>query len=790
MALRQEIEPLDEALRLSQHGVKVIQLHAPTSQGCTCQRDCGKSAGKHPILTDWSKHATADPDQIRYLWNQHPWANVGVPMGNVNGLFALDIDGPKGQETLQKWIVEYGDLPPTWQVMTGGGGMQLWYRVPNDLEIPNSVKKIGLNIDIRGTGGQSVAPGSLHQSGKRYQWAPTRSPEDLEPSKPPEWLVDKIREIVEGQRQAKLDGIQLDQIDVVLDERRKPDFEKLVQLRNTSKKFKEIIDGKRSFASPSERDLSIANIAAVKGWTDQEIADLLIMYRNSQGDDLKHPLYYQLTTGKARKWANEQKVIPLKPQESENMTVQEVEPIPLPKNPQVEPFPVDVFPEPVRRFLEEVGSSIGLPTDYPGVHALNFLGAGIGNTRVIELKKGYRQQPNLYSALVADTGTGKSPALEQAFEPILSIQKEYAQIYQNQLEEYDTAYRQYQAKVNEWKKKKDGDPPTEPERPLMKELYVTQATMEALLRALKNNNRGIVLKADELSGWIGGMNQYKGGKGDDREHYLSLWSGSDVKVNRVRDNGEPLFIPKPFCSVTGNIPPDILPTLNDEQGNEDGFIHRVLLAYPDSQDPAEWTWEGISDQAIQGYADVFQRLYNLKPEMVGTESKPKILTLTTAAKKWWAEWFKIHIREMKDPDFSKKLRGPWAKMPNQLARIALIIHMTRVVCSEAEDGAVDEISLSRGIQLVRYFKSHIRKAYQELGKSNVDKRIEEVVDWIRQHGGKVKKRDIQRKRIGGCKKASDVDQLFNELEDHGYGQREKETPPKGGPKTITFKLFI
>lgn len=781
----QEILPLTEALRLARHGVKIIQLHAPNGSGCTCGNPkCKRSIGKHPILSDWANRATADPDTIQQLWKQRPWANVGVPMGKVNGLFALDIDGQEGQETLKRWIAEHdGDLPATWQVQTGGVGMQLWYKVPEGLDIPNSVKKIGVNIDIRGTGGQSVAPGSLHKNGVRYRWVPGRSPDDLPPADPPGWLVAKIREVIRDRKEADLAGIKLDEIIVELNSSRPPNFKKLEKLIQSSRKFREIVEGKRTFPSPSERDLAMANICAINGWTDQEIADLLLGQRKISGDDLKHPLYYQLTIGKARKWAEEQKA-------RETTEDLDVEPIPLPEKPKVEPFPVDVFPDPIRRFLTEVAQSMGLPPDYPGIHTLTLLGGAIGNTRVIELKPGYQQQPNLYTALVADTGTGKSPALDAAFEPILAIQKEHARKFADLIEEYELAMRKYQAELAEWKKqkKKDEEPPEEPEQPRMEEVYVTQATLEALLRALKYNNRGLILKADELSGWIRSMNQYKGGKGDDREHYLSLWSGSDIKVNRVRDGGEPLFLPKPFVAVTGNIPPDILPTLEDEEGNEDGFIHRVLMAYPDFQHPVEWTWTGISPGTKAAYSEVFDRLYNLKPVLTNGETKPKILTLTDEAKQWWAEWYSIHIREMKDPDFPRRLRGAWAKMPNQLARIALILHMVRVVCGEADETEVDEISLSRAIQLVKYFKSHARKVYQHLGKSPADKRIEEAVEWIRRHGGVVKRRDFVTYKIAGCKKNSDVDALFEELKDYGYGTVVKESPPKGGRPVVIFKL--
>jgi len=154
-----ETPALNEALRLASHGFKVIRLHWPTKQGCSCGRpNCKKSIGKHPIANNWVAAGTDDPNTIRKLWQETPYANVGVPMGQINGIFALDVDGPQGMQTLQKWIVDHGELPATWQIQTGGGGIQLWYKVPDGLSIPNSVKKIGVNVDIRGDGGQSVAP--------------------------------------------------------------------------------------------------------------------------------------------------------------------------------------------------------------------------------------------------------------------------------------------------------------------------------------------------------------------------------------------------------------------------------------------------------------------------------------------------------------------------------------------------------------------------------------------------------------------------------------------------------
>jgi hypothetical protein len=70
-----------------------------------------------------------------------------------------------------------------------------------------------------------------------------------------------------------------------------------------SEMFRQTWEMKRRMkdVSPSAWDMSLATQAAGVGWTDQEIANLMIAFRNKHGFDLKrHQSYFQLTIGKAR----------------------------------------------------------------------------------------------------------------------------------------------------------------------------------------------------------------------------------------------------------------------------------------------------------------------------------------------------------------------------------------------------------------------------------------------------------------------------------------------------------
>lgn len=460
----------------------------------------------------------------------------------------------------------------------------------------------------------------------------------------------------------------------------------------------------------------------------------------------------------------------------DNNEADDITPMPLPKRVTALPFPTEVFPSGVRNMVKAVAKSLGLPDDFIAVHVLNFAGTAIGKSRLIEIKQGYRQYPNLYTALIGETGMGKSPSLDKAFEPTGKLQSEAHESYRMAMEEYETRIAEYDAMGKQQKEQA-----IEPEKPTLREYYTSQATTEAIFKMLNFNPRGIVVKLDELSSLVKGMNQYKGGRGDDREHFLSCWANADIKINRVRDD-EPLIIPKPFLSVTGNLPPDILPKL-ETQGEEDGFIDRFLFAYPDNQTLSGWTWDGVDPSIMQPYEMLIYRLYSL------SDKESKVLGLSEDAKSLFERWYNNHIAEMQQEDFNPRLRGPYAKMTNQLARLALIIQVMNATCGQASDEFISGGAIDAAIKLVDYFKSSAHKVYTDLGTTKGDKRCLDAVEWIRNKGGVVSKREAQQGKLAGYKRASEIMDLFKELADLGYGIMTKIKLTERGRPVDAFKLF-
>ena len=78
---------------------------------------------------------------------------------------------------------------------------------------------------------------------------------------------------------------------------------------------------------------------------------------------------------------------------------------------------------------------------------------------------------------------------------------------------------------------------------------------------------------------------------------------------------------------------------------------------------------------------------------------------------------------MASPGFPYVLGGPWAKLCGYGARLALILHLSRVACGVVElNGEVDEVSMKGAVALVDYFKSHARRVYRLIPVSLQEKR--------------------------------------------------------------------
>jgi hypothetical protein len=453
-----------------------------------------------------------------------------------------------------------------------------------------------------------------------------------------------------------------------------------------------------------------------------------------------------------------------------------------------EPFPVECFPEPIQRYVVEVARSLSCPEDFPAVAVLAIAATAIGASKAISITRKWAECARMYLAVVAVPGSAKSPAVDQVSEPMCDRQSELHGEWETERDRYDEAMVHWELA----KRKKAGEnaaPVAKPVKPTYKHLYTTDATIESLVPMLKENPKGFMLIKDEITGWVKSMDQYRSGKGADRQFWLSAWGGQAVKTDRkgTREEGS-LIARHPFLNVFGGIQPDMLSELCDERGREDGFVHRILFSFPADQTWSEAIGEPPSEEAETAWANALRKLWVMEMHGEDNLKRPFVVQMNHEAKKAAADWYKKHTHERNADDFPPGLSGPWSKMRSYYFRVALVLHLLRVACGEQiNPDEVDEISMVAADAVMRYFKSHARIVYERLYHLKDDRLAERALAWIKTRPGQeCNARDMMRSSL--TKRASESLELMRDLVDRGWGRIETREVGNNKQKADYFVL--
>jgi hypothetical protein len=395
-------------------------------------------------------------------------------------------------------------------------------------------------------------------------------------------------------------------------------------------------------------------------------------------------------------------------------------------------FPTDALPKPIARLVTEAAAAHGCPPDGVGLATLVTAGAAIGNSRVIKPKKDWSEGATIFAAVIADPGEKKTTAVRAGTHPARKLENKLQKKHEQALDEFAAEEREYELERREAAKQGLAAPPP-PRVPDAERVRVNDTTVEALIPILKENPRGVLLERDELVGWVKGMDQYKaGGRGNERQFWLSVWSNEPVSVDRKGQQG-PVSVLRPFIGVIGSIQPDVLPELAENR--EDGMLERFLFAYPRTLN-ALWTEDEISEGALAGYRELYHRLRDLSMGKDDEGDPIEIpVTFSPEAKEVYIDIYNEHRREMALPGFPRYLRSVWAKLEAYTLRLTLII----ACCRFTEEGFAERVEpddVLKAVALSDYFKDQARRVFGALRGYDEKKRLlEDVSRFVAKEGG-------------------------------------------------------
>jgi putative DNA primase/helicase len=391
--------------------------------------------------------------------------------------------------------------------------------------------------------------------------------------------------------------------------------------------------------------------------------------------------------------------------------------------PTVDPFPLECLPQALRGLIEDTAERMQVPADFPAANAIVALAGCVNRRAIVQPKRedfSWKVVPNLWGAIVGQPGFLKSPVMQAVTSPLVHIEKIWREDYRSKAEDYQVAKEQTEIRDQAWKElckqafKKNAEPPIKPDknlvRPAEKRLLLMDATFEKLHEILSENPAGVIVKRDELTGWLADLE--KPGRESERAFYLQAWNGdSGFTVDRIGRGS--VHVPFVCVSLLGNIQPARLRGyLADALAggpSDDGLLQRFqIFVWPDA--PVDWRLvdRPPNQQAIATAEKVFSALANLSTD------SPISMRFADDAQALFYDWLSELETRLRGDSLPPVLVSHLAKYRSLMPSLAGLFELSELVAADGEVSEQVFISLDHARQAAafcEYLESHARRVY-------------------------------------------------------------------------------
>lgn len=404
-------------------------------------------------------------------------------------------------------------------------------------------------------------------------------------------------------------------------------------------------------------------------------------------------------------------------------------PQPLPKLPPVMPFDYLYLPEALHDFVKDISERMQCPPDFAAVAALVMIGTIIGRKVGMRPMKNddWTVIPNLWGAVVGNSGVMKSPALAAALSPLHKLQAEAHLKYSTEKIERDARVEiaKVMQAVNLSKAKgllkKDHSADVAEllqncavDIVLFLRRYITNnATYESLGELLIENPNGVLVVADEI---VGLLKQWEsGGQEVAKSFFLTAADGNQPYTFDRIMRGKDLHIEAACLSIIGGIQPGVLEEYvkqaNSGGAGAEGLLQRFgLIVYPDIQPSWHEVDRPPNDKARDIVEKLVGRLDKLSSIEIGSEIDPRggvpFQRFDAAAQPIFSGWRSELEHRLRSGEDHPAIVSHLSKYRKLIPSLALINH----IC-DGGVGPVGEMALLRAIEFSRYLESHARRIY-------------------------------------------------------------------------------
>ena len=416
-----------------------------------------------------------------------------------------------------------------------------------------------------------------------------------------------------------------------------------------------------------------------------------------------------------------------------------VTPEPLPSLPSVLAFDYDYLPDGLRGYVKDISERMQCPPDFASVAVMVMMSTVIGRKVGIRpmKKNDWTVIPNLWGAVVGNSGVMKSPTLGAALSPINKLQATAYDVFNNLIANNDAQAEiaKMQESFNRAEAKKilaknrtadvkhllqSGGLD---EAPMLKRYVTNNASYEALGELLMENPNGLLVEADEIIGLLKQLDAR--GQEVARSFYLTAADGDkSYTFDRIM-RGKGLHIPALCLSIIGGIQPGVLAEYVRQAttggAGADGLLQRFgLMVYPDISP----NWKEVDrypdSEAKLAVNQLAEYLDNLNTLMdITTESddfsKVPYMRFDGDAQLLFSEWRANLELRLRSGEEHPAIISHLSKYRKLIPSLALINHL----CDYGKS-AVTEKSLLRAIAYGEYLESHARRIYASATRPDID----------------------------------------------------------------------
>jgi hypothetical protein len=442
-----------------------------------------------------------------------------------------------------------------------------------------------------------------------------------------------------------------------------------------------------------------------------------------------------------------------------------------------QPFPLAALPQPVRDYVDAESTALGVDPAFSALPLIPVMAGAIGNSRQLRLKTSWKEPAIIWTTIIGESGTGKSPGIDGA--------KKFPDRRQR------AAFKRHQGPLAEYKAelarcKKKGLP--RPDPPVCDRCLVDDTTIEALAPILANNWRGVVIVKDELAAWVNSFDRYaaKGRQGAEAAKWIEMFGGRPVIIDRKNESAPVIYVARAAVSIGGGIQPGVLRRVISQEYRDNGLLARLLLAWPPRQ-AKRWLDCDVDVSLVRTLGAAYDRLFELAPgQDEDGDPAPKLVTMTPDAKTLFIDFVNKHGIEQTDLDGD--LAAAWSKLEGYAARLALVHHLTRwATGGVADDGLLDADSMSAGIELSRWFANEARRVYAGLEETDQERETAELCKLIQERGGTISPRDLAR-ATRKYRQTGKAEEALGRLEKKQLGKWFVLPPTQGRPGRV-FQLW-